>query len=64
MTTLRCVLALVAKHDLILHQMDVKTTFLHEDLHEEVYMDQPKGYVEKGKEQMVWQLKKSLYGLK
>lgn len=64
MTTLRCVLALVPKHDLILHQMDVKKTFLHGDLHEEVYMQQPKGYVEKGKERMVCQLKKSLYGLK
>ena len=64
MTTLRCVLALVAKHNLILHQMDVKTAFLHGDLHEEVYMQQPEGYVEKGKEQMVCQLKKSLYGLK
>ena len=64
MTTLRCVLALVATHDLILHQMDVKTTFLHRDLHEEVYMQQPEGYVEKGKEQLVCQLRKSLYGLK
>ena len=38
MTTLQCVQALVAKHDLVLHQMDVKTTFLHGYLHEEVYM--------------------------
>ena len=64
MTTLRCVLALVSMHDLVLHQMDVKTTFLHGDLHEEVYMQQPEGFIEKGKEQMVCQLKKSLYGLK
>lgn len=50
MTTLRCVLALVAKHNLVLHQMDIKIVFLHGDLHEEVYMQQPKGFVEKGKE--------------
>lgn len=64
MTTLRCVLALVARDDLILHQMDVKTAFLHGDLHEEVYMSQPEGFIEKGKEQLVCRLRKSLYGLK
>ena len=64
MITVRCVLALVATHDLILHQMDVKTTFLHRYLHEEVYMQKPEGYVEKGKEQLLCELQKSLYGLK
>ena len=38
MTTLWCVLALVSKEDLVLHQMDVKMEFLHGDLHEELYM--------------------------
>ena len=38
--------------------------FLYEDLHEEVYMQQPEGYVEKGKEQLVCRLRKSLYSLK
>ena len=44
--------------------MDVKTTFLHGDLHEEVYMQKPEGFFEKGKEQLVCQLRKSIYGLK
>ncbi|MCO5549306.1 hypothetical protein L7F22_002774 [Adiantum nelumboides] len=64
MTTLKCFLALVAKMDLELHQMDVKTVFLHGDLNEEIYMQQPKGFVEKGKEALVCLLLKSLYGLK
>ena len=41
MTTLCCVLALATKEDMELVQMDVKTTFLHGDLHEDIYMQQP-----------------------
>jgi hypothetical protein len=45
--------------------MDVKTTFLHGDLEEEIYMSQLEGfYIVKGKEDLVCKLKKSLYGLK
>ena len=44
--------------------MDVKTTFLHGDLEEEIYMKQPKGCMVKGKKEHVCRLKKSLYGLK
>ncbi|RVX18823.1 Retrovirus-related Pol polyprotein from transposon TNT 1-94 [Vitis vinifera] len=50
--------------DLELHQMDVKTTFLNGDLDEEVYMEQPTGFVEVGKEDLVCKLSKSIYGLK
>src|SRR6266540_7118061 len=60
----RTVMALVAHYDLELHQMDVKTTFLNGDLHENVYMAQPEGFVMKGKEHMGCRLKKSIYGLK
>ena len=38
MTTLRCVLVLAATEDMELVQMDVKTAFLHGDLHEDIYM--------------------------
>ena len=44
--------------------MDMKTTFLHGDLEEEIYMKQPKGFMVKGKKELVCRLKKSLYGLK
>jgi hypothetical protein len=44
--------------------MDVKTTFLHKDLEEEIYMKQPEGFVVKGKKELVCKLKKSLYGMK
>ena len=64
MTTLRCVLALAAHMDMDLVQMDVKTAFLHGDLQEEIYMQQPEGFEEEGKDKLVCKLKKSLYGLK
>ena len=44
--------------------MDVKTTFLDGNLDEEVYMDQPEGFVLPGNERKVCKLVKSLYGLK
>jgi hypothetical protein len=56
-------LALVASHKWEVHQMDVKSTFLHRDLQEEIYMEQPPGYVQNDSS-LVCRLKKSLYGLK
>eukprot|EP00253_Pinus_taeda_P014751 PITA_14751 len=44
--------------------MDVKTTFLHGDLEEEIYMKQHEGFAAKDKKKLVYKLKKSLYGLK
>jgi len=60
----RIIMALVAHYDLELHQMDVKTAFLNGDLEEDVYIDQPVGFDEEGKEHMVCKLKRSIYGLK
>jgi hypothetical protein len=53
-----------ASYGLIIHQMDVKTTFLNGELDEEIYMDQPEGFVADGQENKVCRLIKSLYGLK
>ncbi|KAL8120351.1 hypothetical protein AgCh_017506 [Apium graveolens] len=45
MTTIRMLIALASVHGLIIHQMDVMTAFLHGYLEEEIYMDQPEGFV-------------------
>ena len=44
--------------------MDVRTTFLNENLVEDVYMSQPIGFEEVGKNHMIFKLHKSIYGLK
>ncbi|KAK0585008.1 hypothetical protein LWI29_022138 [Acer saccharum] len=64
LTTIRLVLSIVAAKGLYLEQLDVKTAFLHGDLEEEIYMQQPEGFAEDGKEELVCRLTKSLYGLK
>ena len=40
------------------------TAFLNGELEEEIYMKQPEGFVEEGKEGLVCKLKRSIYGLK
>jgi hypothetical protein len=62
--SLRIIMTLVVHYDLELHQIDVKTTFLNEDLLENVYMAQPKDFAMKEKEHMGCHMKKSIYGLK
>ncbi|GJR88582.1 zinc finger, CCHC-type containing protein [Tanacetum coccineum] len=63
-STIRLFIALTATHNLVIHQMDVKTTFLNGDLEEGVYMKQSEGFVMTGNEHKVCKLIKSLYGLK
>ena len=64
LTYIRFILSIVVAFDLEVEQMDVKTSFLHGDLEEEIYMKQPKGYDVKRKKKLVCKLKKSIYGLK
>ena len=63
-TSIRMLIAIAALNNMEIHQMDVKTTFLNGELDEEVYMDQPEGYVVKCQEHKVCKLVKQLYGLK
>lgn len=63
-TSLRILLALAAKYDFEIEQMDFDTAFLNGDLQEEIYIQQPEGFVVSGKEHMVLKLNKTLYGLK
>lgn len=62
--TIRMVLALAAQKGWCVYQLDVKSAFLHGELTEDVYVEQPLGYVRKGEEEKVYKLKKALYGLK
>jgi hypothetical protein len=48
LTTIRVLLSLTASHGLLVHQIDVKTTFLNGELKEEIYMTQPNGFIVKG----------------
>ena len=61
--TIRVLLALAASYGLHVHQMDVKTAFLYGELEEEIYIEQPDGFVVPGEENKVCRLIKSLYGL-
>ena len=47
-TSIRMLIAIAALHNLEIHQMDVKTAFLNGDLNEEIYMNQPKGFISLG----------------
>ncbi|GJY50431.1 zinc finger, CCHC-type containing protein [Tanacetum coccineum] len=52
-STIRLMIAMALIHNLIIHQMDVKTAFLNRELEEEVYMNQPLGFIMPGNENKV-----------
>ena len=56
--------ALATKHNWRIHELDVESAFLNVGLKEEVYLVQPNGFVQKGQDQLVCRLKKSIYGMK
>ncbi|CAJ2665360.1 unnamed protein product [Trifolium pratense] len=62
--TVRLVVAIANHFDWEFVQLDVKSAFLNGKLEEEVYIEQPQGFIVKGKEDHVLKLNKALYGLK
>ena len=63
-STIRTLLSFANSNNLEVHQMDVKTAFLHGVLDCDLYMEQPEGYVDPDKPDYVCKLNKGLYGLK
>ncbi|GKA80050.1 retrovirus-related pol polyprotein from transposon TNT 1-94 [Tanacetum coccineum] len=61
---IRIFIANAASKNMIIYQMDVKTTFLNDELKEEVYVSQPEGFVDPDHPTHVYCLKKALCGLK
>lgn len=48
LTSVRVIMQKAAQESLILHQMDVKTAYLHAPIDRDIYMEQPEGYQKKG----------------
>jgi hypothetical protein len=57
-------ISLAASYGLTIYQMDVKTALLNGELKDEIYMDQPDGFIANGQEGKLCKLLKLLYGLK
>ena len=55
---------MAAMHSWPLYQLDIKNAFLHGDLAEKVYMEQPPGFVAHGESGLVCRLRRFLYDLK
>nr|GFC22538.1 retrovirus-related Pol polyprotein from transposon TNT 1-94 [Tanacetum cinerariifolium] len=61
---IRIFLSYAAHKNMVVYQMDVKTTFLKGNLREDVYVSQPDGFVDPDNPNHVYKLKKDIYGLK
>ena len=60
--SIRTIFAIAVQNNLLVHQMDVTAAFLNGKLDKTLYMAPPEGYV--ANVDYVWELKKSIYGLK
>ena len=63
-TTIRTVLSVAPSRKMQVEHLDVKTAFLHGEIKEDIYMEQPPGFKKAGDKPLVCKLQKSIYGLK
>ena len=61
-SSIRILIVIASIHNREIHQMDVKIAFLNGDLDEEIYMEQPEGFIIPCQERKVCRLVKSFYG--
>lgn len=64
LASVRMTIQLAVQYDMQISQMDVKTAYLNAPIDCEVHVEQPEGYAQGKSSNLVWKLKKSLYGLK
>ena len=64
MDTVRMIIAFAAQKCWKLYQLDVKSAFIYGKSNKDISVEQPRGYEEKGSEEMMYKLQKALYGLK
>ena len=64
LSSIRVLFSIALDQSWQLHQLDVSNAFLYGDLDEQVFMEQPPGYVAQGESSEVCLLKKAIYGVK
>ena len=62
--SIRIIIAMAAQFKWNLHHLDVKSAFLNGYIEEDIYVDQPEGFIKERKEDYALKLKKALYGIK
>lgn len=62
--TIRALIAITQQKGWSIHQLDVKFSFLNGVLEEEIYVEQPQGFMSEREESKVLRLRKKLYGMK
>ena len=63
-STIRMIISIAVKMGMYLHQIDIKSAYLHSEIHDDIYVQQPEMFIDKKYPNKVLKLQKALYGLK